>query len=34
MVIALREDGRLCVKQDKDEAQADMRIICSMGLKG
>lgn len=34
MVIALREDGRLCMKQDKDEAQADMRIICSMGLKG
>jgi hypothetical protein len=34
MVIALREDGRLCMKQDKDEAQADMRIICSMGLNG
>ena len=33
LVIALREDGRLCVKQDKDEVQADMRIICSMGLK-
>lgn len=34
MVIAFREDGRLCMKQDKDEAQNDMRIICSMGLKG
>ena len=34
MVIAFREDGRLCMKQDKDEAQSDMRIICSMGLKG
>jgi hypothetical protein len=34
MVIAFREDGRLCMKQDKDDAQSDMRIICSMGLKG
>jgi hypothetical protein len=34
MVIAFREDGRLCMKQDKDDAQHDMRIICSMGLKG
>ncbi|MBX5232902.1 NgoFVII family restriction endonuclease [Rhizobium sp. NLR4a] len=34
MVIAFREDGRLCMKQDKDAAQSDMRIICSMGLKG
>ena len=34
MVIALREDGRLCIKQDKEEEQTDMRIICSMGLKG
>lgn len=34
MVIAFREDGRLCMKQDKDDAQNDMRIICSMGLKG
>ena len=34
MVIAFREDGRLCMKQEKDEAQNDMRIICSMGLKG
>ena len=34
MVIAFREDGRLCMKQDKDEASSDMRIICSMGLKG
>jgi Helicase conserved C-terminal domain/PLD-like domain len=34
MVIAFREDGRLCMKQDKDDAHNDMRIICSMGLKG
>lgn len=34
MVIAFREDGRLCMKQDKGDAQNDMRIICSMGLKG
>lgn len=34
MVIALREDGRLCMKQDEDEIHKDMRIICSMGLKG
>ncbi|TBF23430.1 NgoFVII family restriction endonuclease (plasmid) [Rhizobium leguminosarum] len=34
MVIAFREDGRLCMKQDKDAAQSDMRIICSMGLEG
>ena len=34
VVIAFREDGRLCMKQDKDDAQNDMRIICSMGLKG
>ena len=33
-VIAFREDGRLCMKQDKDDTQNDMRIICSMGLKG
>ena len=33
MVIALREDGRLCMKQDKDDVSKDMRIICSMGLK-
>ncbi len=33
MVIALREDGRLCMKQDKGETQNDMRIICSMGLR-
>lgn len=34
MVIAFREDGRLSIKQDKDETQSDMRIVCSMGLKG
>lgn len=34
MVIAYRADGRLCMRQDKDDAQSDMRIICSMGLKG
>jgi hypothetical protein len=34
MVIALRADGRLCIKQDKDDKQNDMRIICSMGLTG
>lgn len=34
MVIAFREDGRLCMKQDKDDTHSDMRIICSMGLKG
>ena len=34
MVIAFREDGRLCMKQDKGDTQNDMRIICSMGLTG
>ncbi|MBB5661089.1 helicase-related protein [Brevundimonas halotolerans] len=34
MVVALREDGRLCMKQDRDDSQRDLRIICSMGLKG
>lgn len=34
MAVALRADGRLCMKQDKDDTQNDMRIICSMGLKG
>jgi hypothetical protein len=34
MVIAFREDGRLTMKQDKDDTQNEMRIICSMGLKG
>ena len=33
MVRALRGDGRLCIKEDKDEIQSDLRIICSMGLK-
>lgn len=33
MVIALRGDGRLSMIQDRDEAHADMRIICSMGLR-
>lgn len=33
MVIAFREDGRLCMKQDKDESRSDMRVICSMGLR-
>jgi hypothetical protein len=32
MVIAFREDGRLCLKQDKDHGERSMRIICSMGL--
>ncbi|MCZ8195568.1 MAG: helicase-related protein [Aquidulcibacter sp.] len=34
MVVALREDGRLCMKQDRNEAPNELRIICSMGLKG
>lgn len=34
MLIAFREDGRLCMKQDKDEAPSELRIVCSMGLKG
>lgn len=34
MVIAFREDGRLCMKQDKDESRSEMRVICSMGLRG
>jgi hypothetical protein len=34
MVIAFREDGRLCMKQNKDEVRDDMRVICSMGLRG
>ena len=34
MVIAFRADLRLCMKQDKDEVKSDMRVICSMGLKG
>ena len=34
MVIAFREDGRLCMKQGKDEERSEMRVICSMGLRG
>lgn len=34
MVIAFRADGRLSMKQDKDDKHNEMRIICSMGLKG
>ena len=33
MVIGLRGDGRLSMVQDRGEAQSDMRIICSMGLR-
>ena len=31
LVIALREEGRLCVVDESEEAQ-EPRIICSMGL--
>ena len=34
LIIGLRGDGRLCMIQDRDEAHSDMRIICSMGLRG
>lgn len=34
MAIAFREDGRLCIKHEDDAKDNDMRIICSMGLKG
>lgn len=33
LVLALREDGRLCQVQDADE-QSDPQIICSLGLVG
>jgi hypothetical protein len=33
MVIAFRSDGRLSMKQEKDDKLNEMRIICSMGLK-
>jgi hypothetical protein len=31
LVIALREDGRLCLIQDS-ESEAEPQIICSLGL--
>ena len=34
LVISLRGDGRLSMIQDREEAHSDMRIICSMGLRG
>lgn len=34
MVTAFRADLRLCMKDEKPDAAKEMRIICSMGLKG
>ena len=34
LIISLRGDGRLCMIQDRDNTHSDMRIICSMGLRG
>ena len=34
LIIGLRGDGRLCMIQDRDNTHSDMRIICSMGLRG
>lgn len=34
MVTAFRADGRLCMKDEKADRAKEMRIICSMGLKG
>ena len=33
LVIALRDDDRLCIVHDEDEGQ-EPRLICSMGLIG
>jgi hypothetical protein len=33
LVIALRDEGRLCVVQEEDDAERDPQIICSMGLR-
>ena len=34
LVIALRDEGRLCVVQDEVETEREPRVICSMGLRG
>ena len=34
LIISLRGDGRLCMIQERDNTHSDMRIICSMGLRG
>lgn len=34
LVIALRDEGRLCIVQDEEDADREPRVICSMGLKG
>lgn len=34
LVIALRDEGRLCMVEDGDEAEREPRVICSMGLRG
>ena len=34
LILALREEDRLVIKNEKEKAQNDMRIICSMGLRG
>jgi hypothetical protein len=33
LVVALRDEGRLCIVQDEDEIDRESRIICSMGLR-
>jgi hypothetical protein len=33
LVIALRDEGRLCIVQDEDEVEREPRVICSMGLR-
>jgi hypothetical protein len=34
MVVAFRADGRLCMKDENTSSNNEMRIICSMGLRG
>ncbi len=34
LVIALRDERRLCVPQDEDDTEQEPRVICSMGLLG
>ena len=33
LVLALRDDGRLCMVQDGNEKDHEPRVICSLGLR-